>query len=60
MVEHGNGLLEVDLDPRADRLRLVIVALDKGAAVRLASLGRRRVGALADWTDRLSPGADDF
>src|SRR5258708_11100 len=51
VVEHGDGLLEVDLDPGLDRFRLVVLPLHQCAAVGRAGGGARRVGALADRAD---------
>src|SRR5579864_1906866 len=47
VVEHGNRLLEVHLDPRLDRFGLVVFALDELMPVGQARGGPRRVGALA-------------
>src|SRR5450759_3469741 len=47
VVEHGDGLLKVDLDPRLHRLRLVILPLDQVASIGYAQGRDGRVSALA-------------
>src|SRR6202521_3375640 len=51
VVEHRDRLLEVDLDARLDRLRLVVLALYEAAAGGCADGGAGRGGALADGAD---------
>ena len=47
VVEHRDGLAQIDLDPRLHSLLLVVFALDDLRAVSLAFLRARRVRALA-------------